>query len=76
MRLGAGLIRRHRLILRPREAPHSQTIDQRVAAERRSDDAQDYATTLRGGTPDPVARELRETRRELQLLRDRLAPES
>ena len=51
-----------------------QTIDQRIAAERRSDDATDYAASLRGGTPDPVTRELRETRRELELLRDRLAP--
>lgn len=51
------------------------TIDQRVAAERRSDDAEAYTATLEGNPPDPVVRELRETRREIQLLRDRLAPE-
>jgi len=53
-----------------------QTIDQRIAAERRSDAATDYAANLTGrGGLSPVERELRETRRELQLLRDRLAPE-
>jgi len=56
-------------------SPVALTLDQRIAAERRHDDAEDCAATLNGRTPDPVARELRETRRELQLLRDRLAPE-
>lgn len=56
-------------------SPVALTLDQRIAAERRHDDAEDYAATLNGRTPDPVTRELRETRRELQLLRDRLAPE-
>jgi len=51
------------------------TLDERIAAERRRDDADAYAAGLNGERQDPVVRELRETRRELQLLRDRLAPE-
>jgi len=55
-------------------SPMALSVDQRIAAERRSDDADAYAASLDGGRPDPVVRELRENRRELQLLRDRLAP--
>ena len=55
-------------------SPVALTLDQRIAAERRSDDADAYAASVNGERQDPVVRELRENRRELQLLRDRLAP--